>query len=346
MRAPIRQIERGFTLIELMIAMVLGLLIVGVVIMVFLTGNRNYAQDERFARLQENGRYVIKLLSEELSNTEFWGGMTTGSGAGDGVWSTDATPALLATDDCGVTYGVGRPTVVIGNASAGDASGAFDCIDAATFRAGTTVILLQKVFGAPATPAGAGLPYPYDTSRVYLRTNTTNGTLIKTGAEPADITTAFAIPSQNWTYWEYTPQIYYIRDAGIPTLHRLSMAPDYSMQDEALIEGIEAIHVMFGIDTDSDGVANLFVSNPSAAQMAFAVTARIYVLVRSATKDHQHEDTKTYEFGDLCYNVGGTGGCNALTDASAPSEPQKYQRRVFTNTIMLRNPVYRVQLSS
>ena len=346
MRTLARQTERGFTLIELMIAMVLGLLVVGVIIMVFLTGNRNYAQDERFARMQENGRYVIRLLSEELSNTEFWGGMTSGGGAGNGVWSTDATPALLATDDCGVTYGVAQTTVVIGNATASDASTAFGCIDAATFRSGTDVILLQKVFGAPATPSGAGLPYPYDTGKVYLRTNTSNGTLIKTGAEPADITTAFAIPSQNWSYWEYVPQIYYIRDAGIPTLHRKLMAPDYSMQDEALVEGIEAVHVLFGIDTDSDGVANQFVSNPTAAQMAFAATARIYVLVRSDTKDHQHADAKTYEFGDLCYNVGGTGGCNALTDASAPSEPQKYHRRVFTNTIMLRNPVYRVQLSS
>src|SRR4030066_1930248 len=67
-------------------------------------------------------------------------------------------------------------------------------------------------------------------------------------------------------------------------------------------------------------------------------------LVRSVDKDHGYSDAKTYNLGNLCYNVGGSGGCNALTDASATPEPQKYHRRVFSSTAVLRNIAFRAVL--
>lgn len=338
--------NRGFSLVELMIASVLGLMVVAFVATIFLSGNRNYAQDERFARMQENGRFVLNRLAEELSNAEYWGGMTTSDPASSGVRDFSNIATVLATSDCGVNFTPGNSTRALGNVNATTASTAFNCINASSFRNGTDVLLVQKVINPPATPA-AGSANPFNTQKVYLRTNTSSGMLIQSATEPTDISATYTIPSQNWTYWEYAPAIYYIQDSGIPSLHRLKLGPALTMEDELLTEGIEAIHVLFGIDTDStpDGIANQYKSNPTAAELAEAVNARIYVLVRSIDKDPNYTDSKTYTLGDLCYKVGGTAPCNALTDASTTPEPEKYHRRVFSSTVMLRNPAFRAQFS-
>jgi type IV pilus assembly protein PilW len=335
--------DRGFSVVELMIAITLGLLVIGIVATVFLSGNRNYAQDERFARMQENGRYAINRLTEDLSNIEYMGGLTGTGSPGIRDYANQAT--VLTNSNCGVDFALGNALRVLGNATGATANAAFGCIDASTFRNGTDVLLVQRVLSPPATPAAASpSENPFSTSRVYLRTNTSTGVLIKAASEPLDITSTFSIPSQNWTYWQYAPTVYYIQDTGVPSLHRLSLGSGLTMEDELLTDGVEAIHVLFGIDLDGDGIANQYKSNPTVDELAVAMNARIYVLVRSVDKDHGYTDGKTYTLGNLCYKVGGGGGCNTLTDASAISEPQKYHRRVFSSTVVLRNIAYRAQL--
>lgn len=58
--------QAGVTLIELMVAMVLGLLVSAGIVTVFLsTSNSNRAQTQ-MARLQEEGRFAITRLSDDL----------------------------------------------------------------------------------------------------------------------------------------------------------------------------------------------------------------------------------------------------------------------------------------
>jgi len=56
----------GFTLIELMIAMVLGLMVSGGIYMIFATGSRVTSTQIALARLQENGRVAIDLVAADL----------------------------------------------------------------------------------------------------------------------------------------------------------------------------------------------------------------------------------------------------------------------------------------
>jgi type IV pilus assembly protein PilW len=57
---------RGFTLIELMIAMVLGLIVLGAVAAVFATNSRTYAATESLGRVQENARVAFELISRDI----------------------------------------------------------------------------------------------------------------------------------------------------------------------------------------------------------------------------------------------------------------------------------------
>ncbi len=58
--------QSGFTLIELMIAGVLGLLLIGGVIQLF-SGSRDvHSMQEQLASLQENGRFALSILDEQI----------------------------------------------------------------------------------------------------------------------------------------------------------------------------------------------------------------------------------------------------------------------------------------
>jgi type IV pilus assembly protein PilW len=56
----------GVTLVELMIALVLGILVASAAIAVFLATRQTYAATESMGRLQENGRVAFELLARDL----------------------------------------------------------------------------------------------------------------------------------------------------------------------------------------------------------------------------------------------------------------------------------------
>ncbi len=54
-----RSAEAGLTLIELMVALMLGLILIGGAVQVFVSNRAAYAFNEGFSRLQENGRFAL-----------------------------------------------------------------------------------------------------------------------------------------------------------------------------------------------------------------------------------------------------------------------------------------------
>lgn len=61
-----RRAAAGFSLVELMVAMVIGLVITFAVVQIFTTSRTTYQTDEGLARVQENGRFAIEFLSREI----------------------------------------------------------------------------------------------------------------------------------------------------------------------------------------------------------------------------------------------------------------------------------------
>ena len=57
-----RSAEAGLTLIELMVALMLGLILIGGAIQVFVSNRAAYAFNEGFSRLQENGRFALDTI--------------------------------------------------------------------------------------------------------------------------------------------------------------------------------------------------------------------------------------------------------------------------------------------
>ena len=85
-----RSAGRGFTLVELMIALTLGLLIVAGVTSLFIGMRASYSFQDGLSRVQENGRFAVQTLTRELrmagyrlcpqaSNIKNWLDTTSGS---------------------------------------------------------------------------------------------------------------------------------------------------------------------------------------------------------------------------------------------------------------------------
>jgi type IV pilus assembly protein PilW len=61
---------RGFTLVELMIAMVLGLVIIGSVMAAMLANKRSYRTNEGLAQVQESARTAFELLAHDIRQSD------------------------------------------------------------------------------------------------------------------------------------------------------------------------------------------------------------------------------------------------------------------------------------
>lgn len=61
-----RAAQRGFTMIELMVALMLGLLVVGAASSIFLSNQRVYGSTEAINRIQENQRSAFEMLTRDI----------------------------------------------------------------------------------------------------------------------------------------------------------------------------------------------------------------------------------------------------------------------------------------
>ena len=328
--------QQGFTLVELMIALVLGLMVTASVLGVYINSSRNFSQDEQYARMQENGRYALRILVDDLSMTDFWGQ----------VISTDAlgTSLTVPVGDCGVAVGLfdAAAALLYVNAHATSPVSHFALCSAvdSVRLAGTDVIVIKRVAGRPTASTfvdAADTDGDGNTSEtittgagalqdevVYLRANSESGSFI-------DDATSSNLPTVGWADWRYVPRLYFIRDHhrtpgdGVPALCRVDLDETSLDEISCIAEGVEDMHLEFGIDTDADGVANLYKTDPSTAEMESAAAVRIHLLLRTARQDAFHTSTKSFVLGDEIIA--------AATDG--------YLRTVYSTTIALRNSISR-----
>jgi type IV pilus assembly protein PilW len=63
--------QQGFTLIEIMISLLLGVFLLGGVIGVFLNTKQTYRVQDGLSRLQENGRYAMEFMGRDIRMADY-----------------------------------------------------------------------------------------------------------------------------------------------------------------------------------------------------------------------------------------------------------------------------------
>lgn len=69
----VRSNQLGFSLIELMIALVLSMLVIAAMIALFLNINRSNEELAKTSSQIENGRFALQVLQEDIAHAGFWG---------------------------------------------------------------------------------------------------------------------------------------------------------------------------------------------------------------------------------------------------------------------------------
>ena len=120
---------------------------------------------------------------------------------------------------------------------------------------------------------------------------------------------------------------------GVPTLRRKSLvagAGGPQIVDQEVAPGVENIQLQLGIDVDQDNTVDRYVdagdpvldpSNAAFIPGARAMTARVWMVVRSISPETGIEDNANYQPGDV--NLG------VFNDA--------FRRMQVSKTILLRN---------
>lgn len=311
--------QSGFSLIELMVSMGIGLVLIAGALFVFDEARATLRVNETLARMQENARWAMEVLEPDIRMAGYWGRHTSGSAIAGHATSGNPLNVNVA-GDCDTDWTINIATSLAGS---NNIDPGLDCIAAGEYSNGTDTLQIRHASGT-AMPAGALVA-----GRIYVRTNEAGeGSLFVGTAEPA------IADGQNNALMAHA---YYVRPytigAGgppnaIPSLRRQGLtlvggAP--RMVDQEVIPGIEDLQVQFGIDTNGDGSVNRYV-NPDNAVLNTnpkVLATRVWLLVRADTPEAGFTDTRTYVYGDQSFTPVGP-------DAS-------FRRLLVSRTVFLRN---------
>ncbi|HET7921614.1 MAG TPA: PilW family protein [Gammaproteobacteria bacterium] len=91
---PVSHHQHGLSLVELMVALVIGLILTAGVISVYLTSKRSYSTDTGIAQVQENGRFVLGFMEPVVRMAGFQGCVPPRSATPVSAISTVSMPAV------------------------------------------------------------------------------------------------------------------------------------------------------------------------------------------------------------------------------------------------------------
>ncbi|WP_438764480.1 PilW family protein [Kushneria sp. TE3] len=290
--------QRGVTLLEMMIAMALGLLVLSAVIVLYMQTARSFHQQHAMADLQVRGRMATQLLGEELRRTGFWGEIMSPQRDDDGC--RDMSRAVEVA--CALPVWGG---------------------DAA--RAKALGLVPQ---GAITPDSSASRPSAVVAVRYADHGNGACLTLDAHSAPPRQLT--LKQPCQG--DWHYRDSIYYLRMVDddysgerVPALYVNQRSASGRPNSSEIVRHIEALEVEWGRDDTGDGSANRFYDSQSVAQWQIAdwdrvVAARLYIVMRS---EKMAQPMPAREF--------------LIAGRTITFEADHYQRRLFVTTATLRN---------
>lgn len=360
-RRPARGLRQiGLTLVELMVAMAVGLILtLGVLVMLANASSAFRVQDD-FARMQDGATSALRYLGESIRHAGFYGVVTDST-------SIAVDGAVATANDCGSATNpptanwaldVNVPLMAFDGLTAGTVNAMLPCIAPSNFLGGPVLVTRHAGGFRVPDPNGDGdladgLAAQHNSAATIWVQSDPNQGLVFSGANFAALKAAFATPrlvtGGDAPIFEYKANVFYLRpcsrptgvagtqcqagdDGGpIPTLVRQELVGN-RMVEVALVEGIERIDLRFGIDTNSDGVPDRFSATPTAVEWRDVVAVRVAVLIRSVSQIAGYDDSgKSYDLdGDGVAEFTCTAGANC-----------GFKRKVFTQQFQLKNVALR-----
>lgn len=301
------RVQCGLTLIELMIAMALGLAMVTLVLRAHFVNSTRANLNSTVSEYQTNGRYALETLKREVRHAALYPMVWPGA-----QLSINAT---VSAKDYGCGAGVATD-LANGVTAANDANPfAATCLGAGSDRqyARGDVLVLRRAELDPALGFDANAPYvrlSYGTAHQFLG-----------GETPAELPP----PAQDF---RLVSDIYFVNaftnspdeSPRVPALYRLRLSAGANpvMVPELVASNVEHLQVRFGESMDDSGGIR-YVDAHAVTDWSRVRSARVWLMLR-ASRPEPGFASDAYEIGDVTFT------------------PQDdYRRTVLTATLHLRN---------
>ncbi len=299
--------QSGFSIIELLVAVAIGLLILLGVSSMFLNSLFSEKTNDGSAEILTNGRYAIEVLRRDALHAGYLGISSTAP-------TIPTTNIGTVANDCAVDFAVNLSQPVWGS---NDINSVTACVPNANYATGDLFTIRHAALSAATV---------LDNSTLYLRSAYERTEVFKGGNPPAGFT---QLPNFNYAI---ETSLYYVSPFTnsatetplVPALYRTTLTAGPSMVRNLVASNIENMQIQYG-RTDTAGNTRFYNADQinSAAtptEWADVVAVRIWLLVRASAVEPKYTNTTTYVLGDK--NVTVNDG---------------FRRQVFSTVVQLRN---------
>jgi len=312
--------QRGMTLVELSVAMAIGLFLIGGALYVYNQSRNTYRASDSLARLQETARFALDTLEPDIRLARYWG--------------FNAQPARIRNPGAieATCDGVAAPEALADLSAAADTRDDAWDLPCGTFndaaRDGSDVLMLRH-----AEPWAGNVQPAAEAGRLQVQTTLAEGILFNDGTAPLGADASINNVTVNYYYVSDESSF----DPALPSLRRLTLGPDAEFDDQEIIPGVENLQVQLGIDTDRDGNVDRYVDGdhplvtPGAAGFdpdGRVVAVRLWLLVGTPADDPAWVDQRAYATPDAD---------RGDIEAGSDGYPANFRRLEISKTIYLNN---------
>ena len=249
--------HQGFTLIELMIALTLGLLITGAMVFLFTSSKQSFNTQEGMSQVQEGGRTALRNITRTIRYAGY---------LPNPLQDTDPTTKFLPPNDLPIVGTDGVPAVSLGISSA---------------RTDTDSISITY-YGSPDQSV-----------QTCLGDNANDD-----AGNPTLVNVVYYVSSAAGTLNNLMCWTRRIKDiTAIQSSSSCTTALCATTAGQPLVEGVSSFQVLYGVDSDADGVANqYFAANDisSNAQWRNVVAVQITMVLQSTNTGGNNPVSRTY----------------------------------------------------
>lgn len=317
---------RGFTLVELMISVTIGLVLVAGLATVFASSSGGSKTNDRLSEMAFNGRYTMNVLKRELRQAGYRGY----------TWAEPNTPSTsigTISGECGDGTGLFVSNIRQGIWGANDSNPfVSNCLPASEKSGadGGDILVLRRVDETPL---------PLASNRLYFQSTFAAGEIFRGTTVPTSIPATAPLAT-----FAVKTFVYYVRPytnaanevPKVPALFRVSLKDDGSMAPELVATGIEQLQIQYGRHTtaattqlyDAFTLVNCatcsldsgsgITNTPTVWDEVDSV--RLWILVRSSTPEPGYTNQTSYVMADQTYSVN-----------------DGYRRELFNTVVQLRN---------
>jgi len=334
--------QRGISLVEVLVALVISLFLLGGIIQVYLANKTSYAFTNSISRIQENGRFAMDVMARDLRMAGFFGCAvfdpedddikdtivnnlnTAGNGYDPDLYDFMEKDLIEGSDNDGLN---GSDSITLRGAEPGNLS-------------------VQPPYSSTSANIKVSEPHDLSDGDIIMVSNCKGGDILQisdinasngtlghntgAGIEPGNYNpdnckggNAHCL-SQSYgadaSVFRFRTVTYSIKVGSPPSVEPALWRSDNGV-DEELVEGIEQMQILYGVDTTGDGHPNQYMISTAVTDWYDVMSIRLMLLVRSVA-DSVVEAPQTLNY-------------NGVTATAADYR----LRQVFTTTIALRNRI-------